>query len=276
MVREDRKKERLILELGQKAWERRIEIKNGKKVFRELQYLEEKSEKLQKEIANIKTKISFLNTSQDENTKIFDMRLSEKEDEKSPHVEKLLEFKGKDKEIDTEVSEKQKELITKTYDINSTKKDLREVEEGGLEWGDEKKTEVKSIQEKLDNMEIDNVALDNKIKALVEKKSEFEKQRKEHEKSIEGIEKEITKLEQDNKHQTKEYQKEIKEWEKNVVRASDRIQKVAKEKEPLFERYGVLVEKERVSDRELEVLYSQIDRVVTRIGEIEKQIQALD
>jgi hypothetical protein len=41
MAREDRKKESLIIELGQKAWDGRIEITNGKKVFRELQYLEE-------------------------------------------------------------------------------------------------------------------------------------------------------------------------------------------------------------------------------------------
>ncbi len=276
MARENRKKDRLITELGQKAWERRIEIKNGKKAFRELQYLEEKSEKLQKETADIKTKISFLNTSLDENTKKFDVRLSEKEDEKSPQVEKLLEFKGKEKQIEIEVTEKQKELETVIKEINSTKKDLHDVEENGLEWDDEKKAEVKSIQEKLDQMEKDKAAFDSKIKTLVEKKAEFEEQKKEHEKFIEAIEKEITKIEHDKKHQTREYQKEIKEQGKNQIKVSDRIQKVAKEREPLFKSYGSLVEKERVSDRELEMFYSQIDRVAVRIEEIEKQIEALD
>jgi chromosome segregation ATPase len=276
MARENRKRDRLIMELGQKAWERRIEIKNGKKAFNELQYLEEKTEKLQKETYDIKTKISFLNTSQDENTKKFDARLSEKEDEKSPLVEKLLEFKGKEKEIEIEVTEKQKELETVIKDINSTKKDLHDVEEDGLEWDDEKKADVKSIQEKLDKMEKDKAAFDNKIKTLVEKKTEFEEQKKEHEKSIGAIEKEITKIEHDKKHQAREYQKEIKECEKNQIKVSDRIQKVEKEREPLFKSYGSLVEKERVSDRELEVFYSQINRVAARIEEIEKQIEALD
>ncbi len=276
MARENRKKERLIMELGQKAWERRIEITNGKKVFRELKYLEEKKTKLVKETEDIKTKISFLNTSLDENTKKVDARLSEKEEEKSPHVEKLLEFKGKEKEIETEVAEKQKELVRMTKDINSTKKDLHDVEEDGLEWDDEKKAEVKGIQEKLDQKEENKEKLDQKIKALVKKKAEFEEQRKEHEKLIEGIEKEITKIEHDKKHQTREYQKEIKEWEKNQSKVSDKIQKVAKEREPLFESYGVLVEKERVSDMELDVFYFQIDRVTARIKEIEKQIEALN
>jgi chromosome segregation ATPase len=276
MTRENRKKDRLIMELGQKAWERRIEITNGKKVFRELQYLEEKNVKLVKETDDIKTKLSFLNTSLDENTKKIDARLSEKEEEKSPHVKKLLEFKGEEKEIETEVAEKQKELMRMTKDINSTKKDLHDVEEDGLEWDDEKKAEVKSIQEKLDQKEEDKEKLDQKIKVLVEKKENFEDQRKEHEKLIEGIEKEITKIEHDKKHQTREYQKEIKEWEKNQSKVSDKIQKVVKEREPLFESYGVLVEKERGSDRELEVFYSQIDRVTARIKEIEKQIEALD
>lgn len=276
MARENRKKDRLIMELGQKAWERRIEIKNGKKAFRELQYLEEKSERLQMETAEIKTKISFLNSSQDENIKKLDARLSDKENEKSPYVEKLLEFKSKEKEVEIEIIEKQKELESVIKDINSTKKDLDDVEEDGLEWDDEKKAEVKSIQEKLDQMGKDKAAFDNKIKMLLEKKSAIEEQKKEHEKSIGAIEKEITKIEHDKKNQTKEYQKEIKECEKNQIKVSDRIQKVAKEREPLFKSYGSLVEKEKVSDRELEVFYSQIDRVAARIEEIEKQIEALD
>jgi chromosome segregation ATPase len=276
MARENRKKERLILELGQKAWERRIEIKNGKKIFRELKYLEEKSDKLRKETADIKTKISFLIASQEENSNKVDARLNEKEDEKSPHVDKLLEFKSKEKEIETEVAEKQKDLEAMTKDINSTKKDLQEVEEDGLEWDDEKKAEVKGIQDKLDRMEKDREALDREIKSLVEKKAEFEKQKKENEKFIEGIEKEILKIEHDKKHQTKEFQKEIKEWEKNEVKVNERIQKLVKEREPLFGTYGSLIEKERASDRELEVIYSQIDRVTVRIEEIEKQIEALD
>ena len=276
MTRESIKKERLIMELGQKAWDRRIEIKNGKEVFRELQYLEEKCEKLEKEAVDMKTKISFLNTTLEENTKKVDVRLSEKEDEKSPHVEKLLEFKSKEKAIEVEVTEKQTELETVAKDIHSTKKDLHEVDENGLEWDEEKKAEIKSVQDKLDRMERSKEDLDNKIKTLVEKKAEYEEQRKEHKRSIEDIEKEISKIEHDKKHQTREYQKEIREWEKNLNKVSDRIQKIAKERNPLFERYGELVEKERVSDRQLEPLYSQIDRVKARIKEIEKQIEALD
>jgi DNA repair exonuclease SbcCD ATPase subunit len=276
MIRENNRKERLVMELGQKAWDRRIEIKNGQKVFSELQYLEEKSEQLQKETVEIKTKISFLNSSLDENNKKFDTRLSEKEDEKSPHVEKLLEFKSKEDEIEIEVAEKQKKLVELAKDINSTRKYLHDIEENGLEWDDEKKAEVNSIQEKLDQLEKDKAAYDSAIESLVEKKEEFDELRTTHEKSIEEIEKTITKIEHDKKHQTKEYQKEIKEWEKNQIKVSEKSQKVAKEREPLFKSYGGLVEKERVSDKEFEVIYSQIDRVSTRIEEIEKQIEALE
>ncbi|MGD8539224.1 MAG: hypothetical protein PVI66_10965 [Candidatus Aminicenantes bacterium] len=276
MTKESRKKERLIMELGQKAWDRRIEVKNGKGVFSELHYLEEKCENLEKEAADIRTKISFLNSSLDENIKKVDERLNEKEDEKSPHVEKLLEFKNQEKAIEAKVTEKQKELEAVTKDSNLTKKKLQEIEESGLVGDNEKVAEVKDIQDKLDRMDKLKEDLDKKIKTLVEKKTEFEEKRKEHKRSIEDIEKEISKIEHDKKHQTREYQKEIREWEKNQNRVGDKIQKVAKEREPLFERYGGLVEKERVSDSELDALYSQIDRVTARIKEIGKQIEALD
>jgi chromosome segregation ATPase len=276
MAKENRKKERLVMELGQKAWARRIEIKNGKEVFRELQYLEDKFEMLEKEAADIKTKISFLNTSLDENTKKVDARLREKEDERSPHVKNLLEFKDKEISIDAEVTEKEKELMTVTKDIHITRKTLHEIEADGLDWDDEKKTEIEGFQEKLDRLEKLKDDLNDKIKTLAEKKAAFEEQKKEHEKTIEEIEKEISKIEHDKKHQTREFQKEIRELEKNQNKVSEKIQKVVKEREPLFESYGSLVEKERVSDRELDTLYLQIDRVNTRIEEIEKQIEALD
>ncbi|MGD9347042.1 MAG: hypothetical protein PVH84_14325, partial [Candidatus Aminicenantes bacterium] len=153
MAREIRKKERLIIEIGRKAWERRVEVKNGTKVFRDLQYLEDKSEKLQQENTDIRNKIAFLNASLDENTKKIDVRLSEKEEEKSPHVEKLLDFKLKEKDIEIVVTEKQKLLVTVIKDINSTRKELHEQEVDGLEWGDEKKAGSKSIQDKLDRLE---------------------------------------------------------------------------------------------------------------------------
>jgi chromosome segregation ATPase len=276
MAKEERKKGCLTMELGQKAWERRIDIKNGTKVFRELQHNEEKKEKLEKEAADIKTKISFLNTSLEENSKKVDAHLSEKEDERSPHFEKLLEFKGKEKAIEVDVTEKQEKLVTLAKDIHSMRKELHEIEEGGNERDDEKKAEVKGVQKKIDRLEKLKEDLDEEIKTLIEKKAEFENQRKERERSIEDIEKEISKIEHDKKHQTREYQKEIREWEKNQNKVSDKILKLAKEREPLFEQYGGLVEMERVGDREFETLYSQIDRVKARIEEIEKQIEVLD
>ena len=97
------------------------------------------------------------------------IKRSEKEDEKSPHVEKLLEFKRKEKETETEVIEKQEELNIATKNINSTKKELHDLEEDGLEWDDEKKAEVKGIEEKLNQMEGAKEKLDKEIKALVEK-----------------------------------------------------------------------------------------------------------
>lgn len=276
IARENRKKERLIFDLGQKAWDKRVEVKNGKKVFRELQYLEEKKLKVEKEVVEIKTKISFLDTSLNDNTKQIDMHLREKEDEKSPYVEKILEFKAKEKDIESEIAAKQNELLTVTENINTTKKDLHYAEEDDSEWDKDQKGEVKSVQENLEKLEERRKTLDQNIESLVDKKAEYEDKQKEHEKAIEEIEKEITKIEHDMKHQTREYQKELKEWKKNEIKASERIQKLAKERVPLFKSYGSLVEKERVSDRELEVLYSQIDRVTSRIDEIEKQIEALD
>ncbi len=276
MAREKKRKDRLIKELGQTAWERKIEIKNGKKVFRELQYLDEKNLNLVKELEEINTKISFLKTSLDENTKKFNLRLSEIEEEKFPHAEKLLNVKIKEKEIETEIIKKQQELILATKTVDSIKKELRELEENGMEWDDEKKADVQGIEEKLDKMSAPRESIDNEIKAMVRDKGELEQQRKEHEKAIERIEKEIKKIEQDNRHQIKEYEKEIKECEKNKSRVSERVQKVAREREPLFENYGAFVEMERVNHGELDVFYSQIDRLTLRISEIEKQIQALD
>lgn len=276
LARETRRRERLIRELGQMAWARNIQVNNGKKVLRELQYLDEKNAKLEKESEEITTKISFLKASLDESTKKIDMSLSEKDTEKSPHVEKLLDVKNKEKEIETAIIDKQKELVNVTKAVNAAKKQLHDLEENDAELDDKKKAGVRGLEEKLEQMNSSRQAIDDEIKAMVRKEEEFEQQRKEYEKALERIEKEIKKIEQEKRHQIKEYEREIREWEKNKIRVTERIQKVAREKEPLFESYGALVEKERTNHGELDVFYSQIDRVTLRISEIEKQIEALD
>ena len=73
-----------------------------------------------------------------------------------------------------------------------------------------------------------------------------------------------------------ELKKEIGEWERHRVRLQEKMQRIEKRKQPLFENLGVLADQNRIDHESLFLFYSQIDRNIKRSEEIKKQLQELD
>lgn len=58
-------------------------------------------------------------------------------------------------------------------------------------------------------------------------------------------------------------------------KTEDKIKSFEQEELPLFESLGKVFDAERIENKELEVFYSQIDRINSKIQELEKQIDDL-
>ena len=63
--------------------------------------------------------------------------------------------------------------------------------------------------------------------------------------------------------------------EKTRNKKEDKIKSLEQEEIPLFESLGKILDAERIEHKEVEVFYSQIDRLNSKIQELEKQIDDL-
>jgi len=274
--RETAKRERLIKDMGQKAWEERVDVPGGKEIFDGLIDLEDRKKGYEDELKLVEAKITALKTNQEDISKKLDANLNGIEKEKNPCVEKLLSIKEREKKIEIDVIQKNKELENAVRTLNAVNKELRELEEEKTVPPEEQRLKADKSNQKKNELTVKKNRLDQEINSLVEEGEILGNQRKQHERTLEKYEREIHKIETEKKQHVKEHQKEIKEWERKKEKTVEKTDKLESDKTPLFQSYGELIEKERVAHPMLEILYAQTDRSRERIEEIERQIQALD
>ncbi len=254
LKRECRKKDDLIQNLGIKVWDSEIKIPGGEKIRQELAKLETHRQELEQESKDLSGKIKELEDEHQQFVQKHSDSVSEQESTRKPYLEKLAEIKVEERALEAEVRQKQKELEGIIRGIQSTAGE-DEAKSGEL---DKQREEM-----------------DKNIKGLVEKRLALEKDRKAHQEKVEEFDKKIHKIEEAGKKRIHEFHKEIREWKKNEEKVREKIEDLAKKKEPLFARLGTQADETRMDEEGLVLLYSQIDRSKDRIGELEQQIKNL-
>jgi chromosome segregation ATPase len=263
-------------ELGQKAREEGVEIERGEIIAQELSRLDDKKQILEDESSSIETEISNLKSNLEKLQKKYQELIKEQETLEKPYLDKVIESKESIKNKETAISNRQKELTEVTKRLNEIR--IKNFEAGNNGYTDESGQSSRietnnSLEEKL-NIEKEKIA--ETIQKLMKERTEVRQEQKIHQKQVAEYDNEIHKLKEKEKVKTKDFQKEIKEWEKNKNRVLNKIKDVDKQKEPLFESLGMLLNDKRVEHKELVVYYSRLDRAEKHIKETEKQIRDLD
>jgi chromosome segregation ATPase len=252
--REFRKKAEFIRNLGKKAWEDKLKIPKGEKIQQELDKLEQNKKELEQESEDVRLKIVELEADQEKFLQDHGDSVNELQAAIKPYHGKIAGMKDEERVLEIQVSEKQKELEGVIRGINSLKdKD----------------------DDKLEEFTKQRDAVDDTIKNLVEKRLGLEKERKGHQEKIDELDRKLKAIEEGSKKRIREFHKEIKEWNRDKEKLLEKIDHIEHKKEPLFVRLGKQTDETRKSQKELSLLYSQIDRSNQRIGELEQQIKNL-
>jgi len=271
-----RKKSALISELGRMGWEKQAFPEKTDPVIEELQKLENQKKSHSEDLATIEKEIASLKDAMGSHNKNFDLRMKEEETTKKSENSDLLDIKDKEKRTENQVIQHQKQLEESSRQINALKKQEQSVEDQEILSETEKQKKIESIRENLKSMTDRKNEIDNRIHRLVEEKNGLHGQKKELQSLIADHGKTIKEQKESHNKQLAEFQRELKEWEKNKRKILDRIQKIEKHKEPLFQKLGEMIDRERVDEKELVIVYSKIDRREKRIADIEKHISELD
>ncbi|UCE40506.1 MAG: hypothetical protein JSV17_13775 [Candidatus Aminicenantes bacterium] len=254
LKREYRKKNEITRNLGKKVWEDKLKIPKGEKIYQELDKLEQDKQDLKHESEDVHSKIVGLEADHEKFVQKHTDSLTEQKSAMNPYREKMAEIKDKERLLEVEVTEKQKELEGFIRGINASKNEA-----------DDRQEELKKQTEEMDEA----------IKKLVDKRLGLERERKDHREKLDEMDKKLKAIDEGGKKRIREFHKEIKEWKRNNEKLLEKIEHIEKKKDPLFMRLGKQTDETREQHQELSVFYSQIDRSNERIGELEQQIKNL-
>lgn len=271
--KEKRKKDGLIMELGIKTWNEGIRDKISEKIDKNIETLDESKNRSQKELEEINSKIKKLDNQLTESDEKLDDLIEQQEGDKKPFQEKLDETKEKERLIELHLIQKQKEIEDEEKSLKAAEGKLKNIELNSDLSEANKKSQINEVKEKIKNLETGREKIQKELEELRKEKPELEKEIKNIQRKVNDYGRAIKKIEKEKKEKRRIILKEIKELRKDESTVQKKIKETEKQKEPLFEDLGNIIDKYRVDSKELTPLYSQIDKINKRVQDIEKQIQ---
>lgn len=271
-----KKKLALISELGRRAWENQVVLKDDYAVSQELDSLDEQKEACEKELTSIRTEITALKEVLENQTRRYESLIKEEQESQRTCNIQIQEAKNSEKQIEADVLKSQMELEETAKRIQQTHREERALQDQDALTEEEKRNRRESLHISRGRLSRGKQDIDQHIHALVEEKAESHQGRKQFQKTFQDHGRQIKSIRDEQKKQISDLQKEIHEWEKNQQKVLEKVTKIEKNKIPLFEELGTHVEQNRVEDKSLVILYSKIDRRAKRISDIEIRIQKLD
>ena len=275
LKREYRRKTEVFRNLGKKMWEEGIQIPRDDKISQELSKLQQHIDELLQESKEIQNKITELEADLQKFLQKHEELVREQMSARNPYQEKLTAIVNEQRLLEIEITRKQKELDGLVRGINTLRNEISPKGENSTLSETSVQSRQNESKNKTEEMIQQRKKTDERIKYLVEKRLNLERERKDHQEKIDELDEKLGKIEDGGKKRIKEFHKEIKEWKKNYEKLLERIKNNEKRKDPLFERFGQKADEARVSQDSLSLFYSQIDRSNERIQELEQQIKNL-
>lgn len=270
-----RKKADIHLSLGQKAWEKNLDVPGAEKTGRTIHKLEEKKQTLQQDLDATMQRLSALEKNLEDKSLKNSIRLTEKKAELKAKNENLSDVRNKLKEIRSSHSQKKRETEKVEKELDVLNQNLQGAEK-------QPKTEFSDAGQKTDKPGGNRKELTEqylRIKQNIkELKQEINNQEDEEKKLKELIHDETAAfkdLEDECKKEREEIKKEIQEWTKFKTKIQQKILRIEKRKLPLFGSLGGFADQSRAEHESLVVFYSRIDRLNKKIEDIERQLEEL-
>jgi chromosome segregation ATPase len=273
LKREEKKIENTVFELGKNAWSLNVDIPSSGDIPEKIIELEENIFDLTEEKKEAFLKIETLNKDLDQFKKKQEQNLQKTKNNISAKTQRQQSLREKEKEIETEITQKHFVIEDNAKKITQARKELLDLENNEELSDTERKSKIQTLKEHIKKWQQKKESMDEKTKQLVQDKKNIENQIKQLSKETDQLTQQIKEEEHSTKNEIKKFQKEIHEWEKTRDKLSDKIKKIEEEKNPYFKNLGSLANDQRIENKELSIYYSKIDRSEKRIRNINKRIE---
>jgi chromosome segregation ATPase len=273
LKREQQKIKNILLELGRTAWSQNIKVPSSGSLSKQILRLEEQIGELGEEKKESISKIEELNKDFEKFKKNQDRNEQEIKNKITPVLQDIQGIKRKEKDMESEVTQKHFVIEETAKKITLSKKELIELENNAEMDKEEKKSKTKTHEDSIKEWQEKKNSTDAQIKDLVKEKTGLEGKARQLSIEIDELNQKTKDLEAHRKQETKKFQKEIREWEKTKDKKAEKIKSLEEEKNPFFKSLGRLANDNRLKNEMLSLYYSKIDRSEKRIKNLEKQIK---
>jgi len=265
---EEKKKNQILMEIGEKAWQKRIQPNLGEGLRNRLDTIEEKKGEMKERINKLDQEIFLLKQQLGDVDQTFSSQLKDLELEINPLKDKLAILEKQEEEIIDEITRLHHQEQKLARQINNLKREINHEEgekapkrEGHFEstyyWLEEKKKEfTRTLRARLNQQK----EVENKKRSLEEKMELLEKKKK----TVDEVE--IKK---------KDIQSRIVRNDQEKGKLLRRYDKLQEEMKPLFISLGEILEG-KIKNEDSMMLYAhQLERINKNLLEMKKQLKEL-
>ena len=278
LKKEKEKKAALWRELGKLAWSEEVQASCIDEDCGKLAGLEEEIGRLRKTWNDVYSRIEVLGREHDAALKRFRELIAEQEECRRPHQEEMLALANRKKEVLEALEALLREAEAAEAQIKAIEKEIRQAE------ANPKMSEATLSAQtvRADKAREKAASLANLVGALREKSTLLQEERYRLDRKLEGIEGQVRvfnaaihRIEEEYRERLQAREKEIREWQKAKERTQDKIVDVKRLMEPLFENVGLSLDRTRIPNEDLAVIYFQIDGVDKTIADLETRLEHL-
>jgi len=272
---EKKKKIGYLHELGQTARAKKIRLPEDEKLIKKITSLEKSMISRKKETKTINSKIETLKADFEKDCLELDTEKDKYEEDKKPQDMENNRISGEVAKAESLVHTLQKDLKKFEKNLRSSEKSLQELarsEKAGVE---EKVVKEKGLNSIIQELEERKKETQKSLPEIQQKMEDLSEQQRKIAKTVQESNDKIQDTVERKKQKSKIFHSEVKEGEKDKENNLDLIRDLEKQMSPLFLELGELFERSRVDNKDLSLLYSQIDRANKRTSDLEKQIKDL-
>lgn len=275
LKKEKAKREALIAELGKKAWSEDVSVASAAEICQRLRSLDEENHHCQKRWHELYSRVETLHGDHEKVRQKYLPLIKEQEDAKKPYDEKLDQIKGMEKAVGKDLQQAHREIASAENSLRASENEAQSIESHPKMSGDDKSAALARLREKAGELENQAAVWREKIPGLQEQASRLRMEKEENTARAEVHARKIKELRDELKEQSGLFGKKIKDLEEEKKKVQEKIIELKKIMDPIFESLGRTINEDRVDNKELAIIYFQIDGADQAIARLHKDIENL-
>jgi chromosome segregation ATPase len=269
------RKSALWRELGQKAWNKDIRDSHTVVESEKLEAIEEEIQGHQMKWHETLSLIDELNHRQEEIREKFRVMLREEETGRKPLIEEMNSIQNQLRELVNTSSDSAERLESAAAELKGLDKEVHNIRKNLKITEEERISRIRKNDELKRSLHDLSRELQEKISSLETEQTVLRGKQQDTQERIDIINEKIREITGKNQESTLNIEREIKESEKAKNKIQARIVELKRQMEPLYETMGKALDRSRPEDKELEILYFEIDGTEKSIRDLEARIEKL-